>query len=153
MTTICVAVGVKPLFTCSSFMFNQPEIMTAAEELEVYSCVNSGEGRGTPVLFIRNAICRRLRGTESVLRVGTVTQHDTLLAHDNSTGSSSHPPGFTGAASIVWHGGVVCDGYHLQAPHRQAFDRRLHNRKKKREKGGNVCGSFNWPHKQTSENN
>lgn len=35
----------------------------------------------------------------------------------------------------MWHGGVVSDGYHLKASHRQAFDCRLHNRDKYKVSG------------------
>lgn len=69
-----------------------------------------------------------------------------------SDSGGSHPSGFAWAASVVWHGGVVSDGYHLKASHRQAFDRRLHNRDKYKVNGNteltelmgtdqDVCGS------------
>lgn len=37
----------------------------------------------------------------------------------------SQPPSLPGAAAVVWDGGVVCDGDHFQAPHRQSLDGRL----------------------------
>lgn len=37
----------------------------------------------------------------------------------------SQPPGLPGAAAVVGDGGVVCDGDHCQAPHRQSLDGRL----------------------------
>lgn len=59
-------------------------------------------------------------------------QQNTLLAHYVAASSycgGSHPPGFAWATSVVRHGGVVSDRYHLQPSHREAFDCRLHNRK------------------------
>lgn len=129
MATGCVHTGVS---TAVSPCFPHPtrstiscllNIRVPAVRVEIYLCVSHHGSWLRHLLdahylhhlqFIPHA--NSVKSAEPGMR-----QQNTLLAHYVAALSrcgGSHPPGFAWATSVVRHGGVVSDRYHLQPSHR-----------------------------------